>query len=118
MMGMRRTRGARGAEAAALEGEPARRSPIPLDALSVIAGIAPGLELESTVSPDGSVPSAGTVSVDDVGHLLRCSEATVRRLIRTAVLRPVGVGERYVRRSDVESYRRSLHRRVPGKPGE
>jgi hypothetical protein len=117
-MGMRRTRGARGAEAAALESEPARRSPIPLDALSVIAGIAPGLELQSTVSPEGTVASAGTVSVDEVGRLLRCGEATVRRLIRTAVLRPVGVGARYVRRSDVESYRLSLHRRMPGKPGE
>jgi Helix-turn-helix domain len=118
MMGMRRTRGARGVDVAAIEAEPARRQPIPLDALSVIAGIAPGVELESTVSPDGSVPSAGTVSVEDVGRLLRCSEATVRRLIRTAVLRPVGVGERFVRRSDVESYRKSLHRRIPGKPGE
>ena len=84
----------------------------------MIAGIAPGIELETTVSPDGSVASNGTVSVDEVGRLLRCSEATVRRLIRTAVLRPVGVGERYVRRSDVESYVQSLHRRVPGKPGE
>jgi hypothetical protein len=34
------------------------------------------------------------------------------------VLRPVGVGERHVRRSDVESYRQSLLRRVPGKPGD
>ena len=64
------------------------------------------------------MPAAATVSVDEVGRLLRCSEATVRRLIRTAVLRPVGVGERCVRRSDVESYRQSLHRRVPGKPGD
>jgi len=116
-MGLQRTRGARAA-AVALDGEPPSRDPIPLGALSVITGIAPGLQLESTVSPDGSVPSAGTVSVDEVGRLLRCSEATVRRLIRTAVLRPVGVGERHVRRSDVESYRQSLHRRVPGKPGE
>jgi hypothetical protein len=118
MMGMRRTRGARGVDVAAIEAGAARRAPIPLDALSVISGIAPGVELGSTVSPDGSVPSAGTVSVDEVGRLLRCSEATVRRLIRTAVLRPVGVGERFVRRSDVESYRQSLHRRLPGKPGE
>ncbi len=117
-MGMRRTRGARGVETLAVEAEPPRRRPIPLDALSAVTGIAPGVELESTVSPDGSVPSAGTVSVDEVGRLLRCSEATVRRLIRTAVLRPVGVGEHHVRRSDVESYRLSLHRRVPGKPGE
>lgn len=118
-MGMRRTRGTRGAGAtAAVEGEPASRGPIPLDTLSVIAGIAPGLELETTLSPDGSVASAGTVSVDEVGRLLRCSEATVRKLIRTAVLRPVGVGEHHVRRSDVDSYWQSLHRRVPGKPSE
>lgn len=117
-MGMQRTRGARGAALAGIESEAARQGPIRLDTLSVITGIAPGVELESTVSPDGSVPSAGTVSVDEVGRLLRCSEATVRRLIRTAVLRPVGIGERHVRRSDVESYRQSLHRRVSGKPGE
>src|SRR4029450_1274044 len=97
-MGMRRRRGARGADLAAVEDEPARRVPIPLHALRVIAGIAPGVELESTLSPDGSVPSAGTVSVDDVGRLLRCSEATVRRLIRTAVRRPVRGGARFVRR--------------------
>ena len=118
-MGMRRMRGTRGAgTTAATEGEPPSRGPIPLDTVHVIAGIAPGLELESTLSPDGSVPSVGTVSVDEVGRLLRCSEATVRRLIRTAVLRPVGVGERVVRRSDVDSYWASLHRRIPGKPGE
>ena len=117
-MGMQRMRGTRGAAAVGLESAPARRGPIALDALSVIAGIAPGIELESTLSPDGSVPSAGAVSVDEVGRLLRCSEATVRRLIRTAVLRPVGIGEHHVRRSDLESYRQSLHRRVPGKPSE
>jgi hypothetical protein len=118
MMGMQRTRSARAGTTIAVEDAAAAREPIPLDPVGVITGIAPGLELESTLSPDGSVPSAGTVSVDEVGRLLRCSEATVRRLIRTAVLRPVGVGERHVRRSDVESYRQSLHRRLPGKPGE
>jgi excisionase family DNA binding protein len=54
------------------------------------------------------------VSVAEVGRLLRCSEATVRRLIRTTVLRPVGVvGAHHVRRSDVDSYRQSLWR--PGR---
>lgn len=117
-MGMRRTRPGRGATTAASEDEHASRAPIPLDTVSLIAGIAPGLELEPTISPDGSVVSSGTVSVDEVGRLLRCSEATVRRLIRTAVLRPVGVGEHFVRRGDVESYRLSLARRAPGKPGD
>src|SRR5262249_49771795 len=99
-MGMRRARRACGA-GAATGATRVRRGPIALDALSLVAGIAPGLELEPTVSPDGSVPGSGPVSVDEVGRLLRCSEATVRRLIRTAVLRPVGVGERWVRRSDL-----------------
>jgi len=116
-MGMRRARRACGARAAA-GATRASRGPIALDALSLVAGIAPGMELEPTVSPDGSVLASGPVSVDEVGRLLRCSEATVRRLIRTAVLRPVGVGERWVRRSDLESYRQSLHRRPPGKPGD
>jgi hypothetical protein len=100
-------------------GEDLEKRPIALDSVSLLAGIAPGLELEATVVADGPVPpSSAPVSVDEVGRLLRCSEATVRRLIRTAVLRPVGVGERQVRRSDVESYRQSLLRRVPGKPGD
>jgi len=117
-MGMRRTRQARGGGATAADDRSIQRGPISLDPLSLIAGIAPGLTLEGTVSPGDGGAAAAPVSVDEVGRLLRCSEATVRRLIRTAVLRPVGVGERWVRRSDVESYRQSLHRRVPGKPGD
>jgi hypothetical protein len=92
--------------------------PIPLDPIGLLAGIAPGLELEGTTSPDGSIDVAAPVSVEEVGRLLRCSEATVRRLIRTAVLRPIGVGERFVRRRDVDHYWLSLHRRPAGKPGE
>jgi excisionase family DNA binding protein len=65
-----------------------------------------GLELPAP----GTLAVSGTVSVEEVGRLLRCSEATVRRLIRTTVLRPVGVGEHHVRRSDVQSYRESLWR--------
>ena len=70
------------------------------------AYVAVGLELPAP----GPLAAAGTVSIAEVGRLLRCSEATVRRLIRTTVLRPVGVGEHHVRRSDVESYRQSLVR--------
>ena len=117
-MSMRRTRRARGGGPAAADDGPIGQGPISLDPLSLIAGIAPGLTLEGTLSPDGSVAATAPLSVDEAGRLLRCSEATVRRLIRTAVLRPVGIGERWVRRSDVESYRQSLHRRVPGKPGD
>lgn len=116
-MGMRRTPGTRRLHADAIGGMRGHGEPIPLDPIGLVAGIAPGVELEATLSPDRSAPPA-PVSVEEVGRLLRCSEATVRRLIRTAVLRPVGVGERYVRRSDLEDYRSSLHRRAPGKPGE
>ena len=117
-MGMRRTRSGRARRPRAVTGEDPGKRPIALDSVSLLAGIAPGLELEPTVVADGPLLSSVPVSVDEVGRLLRCSEATVRRLIRTAVLRPVGVGEHHVRRSDVESYRQSLLRRVPGKPGD
>ena len=113
-MGRRRMHGTNARET----GEPDDESaPIPLDPIGLLAGIAPGLELDGTTSPDGSIESA-PVSVEEVGRLLRCNEATVRRLIRTAVLRPVGVGERFVRRRDVDHYWQSLHRRHAGKPGE
>jgi len=117
-MSVRRTRSAGAQRDGAATGEHRGKAPIPLDSVSLLAGIAPGLELETMVAAGEPVPSSGPVSVDEVGRLLRCSEATVRRLIRTAVLRPVGIGERHVRRSDVESYRQSLARRMPGKPGE
>jgi excisionase family DNA binding protein len=69
------------------------------------------------VAPDGVAMSSDTVSVDEVGQLLRCSEATVHRLIRIAVLRAVGVGEHHVRRRDVDTYRQSLLQRAPGNSG-
>ena len=65
-----------------------------------------GLEL----SAPGPLAVSDSVSVAEAGRLLRCSEATVRRLIRITVLRPVGVGKHHVRRSDVESYRQNLLR--------
>lgn len=104
---------------------PARRheAPIPLDPVSVLAGIAPGVELTVDPLPAGVAGAVEdtpvTVSVDEVGRLLRCGEATVRRLIRTAVLRPVRVdGAIHVRRSDVDTYLRHATARVRGKPGE
>jgi excisionase family DNA binding protein len=106
--------------------KPARRrheAPIPLDPVSVLAGIAPGLELVVDPVPAGVAGVAKdtpvTVSVDEVGRLLRCGEATVRRLIRTAVLRPVRVdGAIHVRRSEVDAYLSYAATRVRGKPGE
>ncbi|MCW5892096.1 MAG: helix-turn-helix domain-containing protein [bacterium] len=104
---------------------PARRheSPIPLDPVSVLAGIAPGVELTVDPLPAGVAGALEdtrvTVSVEEVGRLLRCGEGTVRRLIRTAVLRPVRVdGAIHVRRSDVDTYLKHAASRVRGKPGE
>jgi excisionase family DNA binding protein len=104
---------------------PRRRhpAPIPLDPVSVLAGIAPGLELVVDPVPAGVAGAVDdtpvTVSVDEVGRLLRCGEATVRRLIRTAVLRPVRVdGAIHVRRSEVDAYLTYAATRVRGKPGE
>lgn len=106
--------------------KPPRRpgaAPIPLDALSVLAGLAPGLVLEADDLPAGvagaTQDAPATVTVEEVGRMLRCGEATVRRLIRTAVLKPVEVdGRIHVSRSDIERYRQSLTARTPGKPGE
>jgi excisionase family DNA binding protein len=97
--------------------------PIPLDPISVLAGIAPGVVLESDPLPAGIAGNAETqqvtVSVEEVGRLLRCGEPTVRRLIRTAVLKPVLVdGEARVRREDVDAYRNSMLPRSADKPSE
>ena len=97
--------------------------PIPLDPVNLLAGLAPGLELmvddlpAGVAGADESQPM--TVTVDEIGRLLRCSEATVRRLIRTAVLRPIVVdGKIRVRRSELDAYRTTLGIGTPDKPSE
>jgi excisionase family DNA binding protein len=97
--------------------------PIPLEPVNLLAGLAPGLELTVDELPAGvagadeSQPM--TVTVDEIGRLLRCSEATVRRLIRTAVLRPIVVdGKIRVRRSELDAYRTTLGIGTPDKPSE
>ena len=91
--------------------------------MSLLAGLAPGVELAADDLPVG-IASAdetqpATVTVEEVGRLLRCGEATVRRLIRTAVLRPLQVGDQlHVRRADLEAYRSGVVPRLRGKPGE
>jgi len=97
--------------------------PIPLDPMSVLAGIAPGLTLEVDPVPAGlagnDAPEPMTITVEEVGRLLRCGEPTVRRLIRTAVLKPVMVeGEARVRREDVDAYRNTMLPRSADKPSE
>jgi excisionase family DNA binding protein len=97
--------------------------PIPLDPVNLLAGLAPGVELVVDDLPRGVAGAEETepvtVTVDEIGRLLRCSEATVRRLIRTAVLRPIVVeGQIRVRRSDLDSYRTTLGIGTPDKPSE
>jgi len=109
----------------AAERSKARKSapPIPLEPVNLLAGLAPGLELTVDDLPAGvagadeSQPM--TVTVDEIGRLLRCSEATVRRLIRTAVLRPIVVdGKIRIRRSELDAYRTTLGIGTPDKPSE
>lgn len=98
-------------------------APIPLEPVNALAGLAPGLELVVDDLPRGVAGAEETepvtVSVDEIGRLLRCSEATVRRLIRTAVLRPIVVDGRIrVRQSDIDTYRTTLGIGTPDKPSE
>jgi len=102
---------------------PPRRDPIPLDATSLLAGIGPGVTLEADPLPAGvsgsTTDEEAVVGIEDLGRMLRGGEATVRRLIRTAVLRPVEVDGRIgVRRSDVETYLSGIALRSARKPGE
>jgi len=97
--------------------------PIPLDPVNLLAGLAPGVELVVGDLPAGVAGADETqpmtVTVDEIGRLLRCSEATVRRLIRTAVLRPIVVdGQIRVRRSEIDGYRTTLGIGTPDKPSE
>ena len=99
------------------------RRPIPLDPVNVLAGIAPGLELGADDLPAGIAGNAegaeALLTVEELGRILRVGEHTIRRLIRTAVIRPVLVdGEARIPRSEVEAYQSGLHRSSPEKPGE
>src|SRR4029077_15656150 len=58
--------------------------------------------VELELPAPGPLAAAATVSVAEVGRLLRCNEATVRRLIRTTVVRSVGGWEHLVRARDIE----------------
>ncbi len=60
-----------------------------------------------------------TVSVEEVGKMLRCGDATVRRLIQSGVLRPVeGRGKVRVRRTEVLALRAGVLPATSDKPGE
>jgi hypothetical protein len=69
-----------------------KRAPLALDAASVLAGLEAGTELAVDDLPAGVAGSPAALPVaataEDVGRRIRTGEPTVRRLIRTRVLRP------------------------------
>jgi len=97
--------------------------PIPLDPLNVLAGIGAGLELTTDPLPAGiagaTAEQEAYVSVEELGRMLRLGEASIRKLIRTAVIRPViDDGKIRIPLKDIQAYRASVGRGSPGKPGE
>ncbi len=95
--------------------------PIPLDAIDLLAGLAPGVELQADDLPPGideesaaTTPLPAIASVAEVGRQIRAGDGTVRRLIRTTVLRP----ERGSRRRHHDLDRAGVPPRTPDKPGE
>jgi hypothetical protein len=99
------------------------KGPIPLDPVHLLAGIAPGLELTADDLPPGIAGNdqaeEALVTVEELGRMLRVGENTIRRLIRTAVIRPVLVnGEARIPQSQIDACQASLHRSSPDKPGE
>jgi len=91
-----------------------RPVPIPLEPVDLLAGIAPGVELDASDLPAGvagAVEDTEVVtSVDEIGRLVRSGEPTVRRLIRSPGVRPVDAD-----RPPTQAPRAP---RDPGKPGE
>ena len=99
------------------------KAPIPLDPVNLLAGLAPGLELTADDLPAGIAGNEqaeeAMVTVEDLGRMLRLNESTIRRLIRTAVIRPVLIdGQPRIPQSQIDACRAGLHRSSPDKPGE
>jgi hypothetical protein len=89
--------------------------PIPLEPVDLLAGLAPDVELHAdrvALEPDAAEKPAVTDAAQ-VGKLVRSGEATVRRLIRSATLRPAPAAT-----DDVEPERAGVLPRTPDKPGE
>ena len=95
-------------------------APIPLDPVDLLAGLAPGLELQADELPPGidsdgpNAPTEASVTVADAGRMIRAGEGVVRRLIRTTVLVP---DETTTSRAD-DVDRAGVPPRTPDKPGE
>ena len=81
----------RGAGPASADGDAKRRSPtpIPLEPVDLLAGLAPDVELHADgLLEDDDEAERVTTTVTEAGRMIRAGEGTVRRLIRTTVLKP------------------------------
>ena len=94
--------------------------PIPIEPVDLLAGLAPGVELEADdlppdLNPDASdTPRPAVLTVAEAGKQLRQGDDTIRRLIRTPELQPApsaGGGE-------VELQRAGVPPRTRERPGE
>jgi len=111
----------RSAGRAPADGEAKRRSPapIPLDPIDLLAGLAPGVELHADGLPesDGDEPERATTTVAEAGRMIRAGERTVRRLIRTTVLKPAA-GSQSDQSPVEDNDRAGLVPRTRDRPGE
>ena len=81
----------RGAGPASADGDAKRRSPtpIPLEPVDLLAGLAPGVELHADgLLEEEDEAEQVTTTVTEAGRMIRAGEGTVRRVIRTTVLKP------------------------------
>ena len=100
-----------------------QRAPLPVRPVNLLAGIAPGVDLGADDLPGGvagaEATTPATVTVEEVGKMLRCGDATVRRLIQSGVLRPVEQrGKVRIRRTEVLALRAGVLPATSDKPGE
>jgi hypothetical protein len=92
--------------------------PIALDPVDLLAGLAPGLELHADDVPasvDSDAPLPASTTVAEAGRLIRAGDGTIRRLIRTQVLRPA---DRSAARTGADPDRAGVLPRTREKPGE
>jgi hypothetical protein len=76
--------------------------PIPCEPVDLLAGIATGVELAADDPPPAGEDDSATLTVAEVGRMLRSEDDTIRRLIRKARIEPSpAASEGDVRRAGV-----------------
>ena len=102
------------AERRRAKGHRSPEAPIPLAPIDLLAGLAPGLELQADGDADAS-DDAVTTTVAETGKLLRADDDTIRRLIRSAAIEP---GSARSRKRGGERARAGVVPRTRTRPGE